>query len=299
MKNLRTGFERFCYKNRNKGINNLMLYIVLGNAIVALLSIFNGGSQLFALLCFDKASILKGQLWRLFTFVFTQSSGSLLDLLFLYFFYLLGRAVEQRMGTFRFNLYYISGVLLMDIFAMLFAPVLAETITAAELTVASMYINMAYYLHLSLLLSFATLYPDSQFLIFFIIPIKAWVMGLVYLVLIAAEIFNLSYPTFFFPHNLFPLVALATYLLFAGSDIKNLLPPSWRVRRVKPKKVVINAEPIPFRTQRAATPSYNHRCTICGRTDVSHPDLEFRYCSRCQGYHCYCEDHINNHTHIQ
>ena len=40
-------------------------------------------------------------------------------------------------------------------------------------------------------------------------------------------------------------------------------------------------------------------CTICGKTDTSHPDLEFRYCSRCQGYHCYCQEHISNHTHIQ
>jgi len=299
LKNLRTRFDRFCYRNRNKGIPNLMLYIALGNAFVVLLSMFNGGSQLLGLLCFDKASILKGQVWRLFTYVFTQSTTSPLGLLYLYIYYLLGRSVEQMMGTFRFNLHYLSGVLLMDIFAMIFAPVLSDQFTQEQAMAALVYINMANYLHLSLLLSFATAHPDSQFLIFFIIPIKAWVIGLVYLVLTAVDIFNLSYPVLFFPHNLLPLVALANYLLFAGSDIRNLLPPSWRVRRVKPIKAKTNAEPIPFRTQRAETPNYNHRCTICGRTDVSHPDLEFRYCSRCQGYHCYCEDHIGNHTHIQ
>ena len=62
---------------------------------------------------------------------------------------------------------------------------------------------------------------------------------------------------------------------------------------------------IPFRpqaSQSAPQPqkaAYTHRCTVCGRTDVSDPELEFRYCSRCKGYYCYCQDHINNHTHIQ
>ena len=61
---------------------------------------------------------------------------------------------------------------------------------------------------------------------------------------------------------------------------------------------------IPFDAQPKSAPkkqevSYTHRCTVCGRTDVSHPDLEFRYCSRCKGYYCYCEDHISNHSHIQ
>ena len=43
---------------------------------------------------------------------------------------------------------------------------------------------------------------------------------------------------------------------------------------------------------------YRHKCEVCGRTDTDYPDLQFRYCSRCVGYHCYCEDHIFNHTHI-
>ena len=34
------------------------------------------------------------------------------------------------------------------------------------------------------------------------------------------------------------------------------------------------------------------------RTDLTDPTLEFRYCSRCQGYHCFCAEHINHHTHF-
>ena len=293
MNHLRNRFDRFCLRNRDKGIPNLMLYIAIGNAIVLLLNMLNGGGVLYALLCFDKALILKGQVWRLLTYVFTQSTGSFLGLIFLYFFYMLGRHVELSMGTLRFNLFYLSGVLLMDLFAMLFAPVPVNgAYTQAGYNILPVYYNMAYYLHLSLLLTFATTHPDSQFLILFIIPVKARIMAIVYLALTAVEIFNLSFPVLYFPHNLFPLVALANYLLFAGPEIANLFPS---VRRRK-KPVV---EPIPFRRDTPPQPTYRHRCTICGRTDISHPSLEFRYCSRCNGYYCYCQDHISDHTHIE
>ena len=297
MGNLRRNFNRFCYKHRDKGIPNLMLYIALGSAIVSILSMFNGGTALYSLLAFDKTKILQGQVWRLVTYVFTQSGTSLIDLLFLYFFYMLGRYVELSMGTFRFNLFYFSGMILMDVFSMIFAPVGDTTFIV--------YYQMAYYLHLSLILTFATTHPDSEFRIFFIIPIKAWVMALFYLLLTFASIFNMSYPVFYFPHNLFPLVALGNYLLFMGADIKNLLPLSWRTKlqRKPANKPRPNAAPITFRTKGADSPSekanYTHRCTVCGRTDVSDPELEFRYCSRCNGYYCYCQDHISNHTHIE
>ena len=311
MKNLRRNFERFCYKHRNKGIPNLMLYICIGSAIVYLLSLINGGSILYEYLRFDKALILKGQVWRLVTYVFTYAPGySILTLLFLYFFYSLGRSIEQSMGTFRFNLYYFAGVILMDIFAMLFCPtgnvVIGNTVVPPEYFSYAVYANMAHYLHLSMLLVFATTYPDARFMILFVIPVKAWILGLVYLVLIAIEIFNMSFPTLLFPHNLFPLAAMANYFLFMGKDILNLLPLSWRTKiagafRKKPKQAK-KTGPIPF--QAANTPPresapYTHRCTVCGRTDASNPELEFRYCSRCNGYFCYCEDHISNHTHIE
>ena len=282
-----------------------MLYIALGNAIVLIMSMVNGGSVLYELLCFDKGKILQGQVWRLVSYVFTQSGGGYLALLFLYFFYMLGRHVEASMGTFKFNLFYFSGVILMDIFAMLFCPVVPENGLVTNEAYAYLtavlpeYYQMAYYLHLSLILTFATLYPESRFMIFFIIPVKAWLIALIYLILEAVAIFNLSYPVLYFPHNLFPLVALANYFLFIGSDLKNLLPRSWLVK-IKKKKanktgtIPFTPDPPPY--QKPNT-SYIHRCAVCGRTDVSNPELEFRYCSRCSGYHCYCEDHINNHQH--
>ena len=307
MKNLRSRFERFCYRNRDKGIPNLMLYIVLGNALVIIMSMMNGGTALFNALCFDKDRILQGQVWRLVTFVFTQSSGGFLELVFLYFFYMLGRYVENSMGTFRFNLFYFSGVILMDVFAMFFCPTVPSDsmVTWEEYNyltnVLPVYWNMAYYLHLSLVLLFATTHPDSQFYIFFIIPVRAWLIALIYLVLEIVAIYNLSYPVMYFPHNLFPLVALANYLLFAGKDILNLLPLSVRAKlgRASGHKGRKQPKVVPFPGAKKDTPvaDYHHRCEVCGRTDVTNPELEFRYCSRCTGYRCYCEDHINDHTH--
>lgn len=299
--NLRTKFERFCYRNRDKGIPNLMLYITIGAAIVSVLSMINGGSVLYEYLRFDKAAILRGQVWRLFTYVFTYTPGSgFLSLIFLYFFYTLSRQVEHSMGTFRFNLYYFSGVILMDVFAMLFCPttnvVIQNALVPAEYFSYLIYANMAYYMHLCLLLTFATAYPDARFMVLFIIPVKAWVLGIVYLLLVAIEIINLSTPIFLFPHNLFPLVGLLNYLLFAGKDVLNLFPfIQHRPARshVKPRRTVVVQRP------KQEAPAYTHRCCVCGRTDVSHPSLEFRYCSRCNGYFCYCEEHINNHTHVE
>ena len=290
MKNLRQKFNRFCFQNRDKGIPNLMLYISLGSALVYLMILISRNALLYNLLCFDRASILRGQVWRLITYpIAYYSSSPLMALVSLFCYYSLGRAMENIWGTFRFNLFYFSGVLMMDIYCMLFG---------CQASV--------YYLNLSLFLSYATMFPDSQFLLFFIIPVKAWVFALLDLVMVLMGL--LTDP---FPYNLFSVISLANYFLFFGKDVLNVIPVSWRInaRRLFKKSPVRKADRpkvVPFSKAGSyeatvATPQapYTHRCTVCGRTDVSDPDLEFRYCSRCRGYHCYCEDHISSHTHVE
>ena len=111
-----------------------------------------------------------------------------------------------------------------------------------------------------------------------------------------------------FPYSLFSVISLANYFLFFGKDVLNVVPMSWRVnaRRLfrkaptQKKAKVIQFDAGSYEAAKAAPKApYTHRCTVCGRTDVSNPELEFRYCSRCKGYYCYCQDHINNHVHIQ
>ena len=288
MKNLRRQFELYCYKNRTKGISNLMLYISLGSALVYIMSEMSGNFLLYNLLCFDRILILQGQVWRLITYPLTYRIGNpLLMVVSLFCYYSLGRAMESIWGTLRFNLFYFTGVILMDIYCMLFGGHASVT-----------------YLNLSLFLSYATLFPDAQFLMFFIIPVKAWFFALLDLVLVFMDL--VSYP---FPYNLFSVISLANYFLFFGKDVLNVIPLSWRIRiaRIFKKQPPQprRAKVIQFDTATYQKPkepqktAYTHRCSICGRTDVSHPELEFRYCSRCKGYYCYCEDHINNHSHIQ
>ena len=287
MKDLRRKFELYCYKNRDKGIPNLMLYIVLGSAVVYVMSQMSGNYLLYNLLCFDRTAILHGQIWRLVTYPLTYSAGNLLlTAVSLLCYYSLGRAMENIWGTLKFNLFYLTGVLMMDVFCMIFGGRASVT-----------------YLNLSLFLSYATLYPDANFLLFFIIPIRAWVFALFDLVLVLVDLVSVP-----FPYNLFSVISLANYFLFFGKDVLNVIPLSWRAnaRRAvhhKPKQKqakVIQFDAGSYEASHAAPQApYTHRCTVCGRTDVSNPELEFRYCSRCKGYYCYCQDHINNHTHIQ
>ena len=291
MSKLRQRFERFCYQNRSKGIPNLMLYVSLGSALVYLLSFIDQSATLYYALCFDRGLILQGQVWRLFSYVFTlNSSNILLTALVLFCYFSLGRAMENIWGTLKFNIFYFSGIVLMDIYAMIFGM-------DADIS----------YLNMSLFLGYATLYPNAQFLFFFIIPVKAWIFAVIDLALILLTVLGSR-----FPYNLFPLVALGNYFLFFGKDVVNVFPITWRAnfRRLFRKKTSnsgkTGAKPIPFPSAGSYQASvakpkapYTHKCTVCGRTDISDPNLEFRYCSRCQGYHCYCEEHISNHTHIE
>ena len=288
MKNLRRRFERFCFHNRDKGIPNLMLYISLGCALVYLITQITGSPILYSLLVFDREAILHGQVWRLISYPLTFYHNNVLLMgLILFCYYSLGRSIENIWGTCRFNLFYFTGVVMMDVYCLLFGG-------QADVT----------YLNLSLFLSYATMFPNAGFLLFFIIPVKAWIFALVDLALVIHGL--IAYP---FPYNLFSVISLANYFLFFGADVLNVIPLSWRVKfnRIFRKGATPRQSgPIPFAKievkkvpVQQTKPAYTHRCTVCGRTDVSHPQLEFRYCSKCNGYFCYCEDHISNHTHVE
>ena len=287
MKNLRRQFDLYCYKNRNKGIPNLMMYIALGTVIVYIMSNMAGNPVLYYLLRFDRTAILQGQVWRLITYPLTYSiSNPLLMFISLFCYYSIGRVIEQFWGSLRFTLFYLTGVVMMDVYCLLFGGTASVT-----------------YLNLSLFLSYATMFPDAQFLLFFIIPVKAWLFALVDLAIVVLDLVTLP-----FPYSFFSVISLANYFLFFGKDVLNVIPLSWRrkLSGLFGRKAPSAARPkvIPFDAQPKAAPKqqelpHTHRCTVCGRTDATHPDLEFRYCSRCKGYFCYCQDHISSHNHIQ
>ena len=194
MKNLRRNFERFCYLNRNKGIPNLMLYITLGSAIVYLLSMFDQSYTLYQILCFDRMLILQGQIWRLFSYVFLYDAGHILvTAIVLFCYYTLGRAMESIWGTLKFNLFYFTGIILMDVFCLIFGG-------SADIS----------YLNMSLFLGYATMFPDARFLLLYIIPVKAWIFAIIDLALTLYSVFMLT-AAGLFPYSLFPLVAIGNY----------------------------------------------------------------------------------------
>ncbi|MBO7297832.1 MAG: rhomboid family intramembrane serine protease [Clostridia bacterium] len=151
-------------------LRNLMTVIVAVTAVVWLLEMVVYGRTGFSIyywLYFDKALILQGQVWRVVTFVFIAEQYNILYLaLSLYFYWLIGNSLENEWGSFRFNIFYLCGVL---------GAVASGFITEYATN---------YYLNLSLFLAFAILYPDFSVLLFYILPIKVKWLAIVDLVLL-------------------------------------------------------------------------------------------------------------------
>ncbi|MEI3088840.1 MAG: hypothetical protein V8T01_02260, partial [Oscillospiraceae bacterium] len=130
----------------------------------------------------------------------------------LYCCYQFGKILENYWGTLRFNLYYLVGLLMTDLAALLMG-----------------YPATASALNLSLFLAVATIAPDLRVYLMFILPLKLKYLAWVYLGVTAWNVVQmlLSYSVLRF-YWLMPLVPLANYFLFFGRDFLNLFPDSWR-----------------------------------------------------------------------
>ena len=292
MKFLDRAITRFCYKHPRFGIRNLMLSVVAGTAIIYLFSMMDTTGTLVTYIHFNPALILRGQVWRLVTFIFMPYSDSVFTLIIsLYFYYFIGSTLERQWGTGRFTIFYLSGVLFNVVFGFLafYIPLWVGG-EAAVFSINALFMS-ATYLHLSMFFAFASIWPDQMVLLFFIIPIKmkwlAWFDA-------AFFVYSIVTQMSIFPINLLPIVAFLNFFIFCGS---NLFANFSRDRKVSHRRSEFNAAMHQAKNEQELK-NYRHKCAVCGRTDVSHPELEFRYCSRCEGYHCFCEDHINNHVHF-
>ena len=165
MRKLYDAADRFCARHPRFGVPDLMRYIVIGNVVVFFLIMLTRGTNANALnfLYFDPQMVLRGEVWRIVTYIFVPSTTSVFWLVVeLYFYYWIGSTLEREWGTARFNLYYWSGVLLTVIGALL-----ASAITGGNFAVAG-----TSYVNLSMFLAFALLFPNTQVLLMFIIPVK-------------------------------------------------------------------------------------------------------------------------------
>ena len=276
-----TWLDRFCCKHPRFGIPNLMKYIVILQAVVYVMDIFSHGT-LSALLMFYPPAILQGQVWRVFTFLLLplDSGNTLFFVLSLYFYWFIGNILEREWGSAKFTVFYAMGYLL---------TLLAGGIAA--LLGWIVYLDM-FYVNMSMFFAFATLYPDMQVLFFFVIPVKvkwlAWLDAAMYAIQCVRYISGGVWVM-----CLLPLAAVLNYLFFFWSDI---------MERFGRAKYQASRQTVNFKKatkQAREQKGYIHKCAVCGKTDTDYPDEEFRYCSKCNGYYCYCSEHIHNHVHIQ
>ena len=275
--------DLFCYKHPRFGINNLMLYIVFGTLAVWLLSAMDRTNLLESYLAFDAAAVLHGQVWRIVTFVLIPESGGIWLLLFLYFYYFIGSTLEREWGSGRFTIYYLMGMLLTVVYGF-----------ATYFVTGRSYLMTANYINLSMFFAFATLFPDNRVLLFYFIPIKIkWlaIVDALYFVYAIFEGLGRGQGMMSF----LPLVAILNYFLFCGDTLFRSVAPRSREQRQSTINFKRAARKINYEQK---TRGYTRKCAVCGRTDTDYPELEFRYCSRCKGVHCFCQDHINNHVHF-
>ena len=278
-------------------IKNLMYYIILLYALGFVILLFK--PDIYQnWLSLNAQAILSGQIWRIFTYIIYPPTGSLITILIsLYFYYTVGTMLERQWGTFRFNLYFFTGVLLHAI-----AAIFIYLVWGVILEMGT------YYLNLSMFFAFAAMFPNMQVLFMWIIPIKmkwlAWIDGIYFLVTIVAGFMSdyLSVDMIYRLYN-FGIIPNKAYAVMALVSLLNFLiyATTFRsVQRMTPKEVYRRkAYEQKVAKAQAMKNMARHKCAICGRTEKDAPDMEFRYCSKCEGNYEYCQDHLFTHTHVK
>ncbi len=285
MKKLNNAIDRFCILHPDFGIRNLMLYIVIGNVAVYLLNMFSNGT-LSAALYFSPYLVLRGQIWRLVTFVFVPGGGGLLFLIYCYFTYSMGRTLEQQWGTAKFTCYYLGGALL--------------TIVGATVVSLLARIDVAVYsvsdVTFAMFLAFAVLFPEATFMLFPIpIPIRAKYIAYFDLAYFALMIV-LPVLRGQWYSCIVPLMALLNVAVMIWPEMSRFL----KLDRARPVGRTVHFRSASSNVKHEAQQANSgvRKCAVCGRTNLTNPELDFRYCSRCAGYHCFCSDHIFSHVHF-
>lgn len=259
-------------------IPNLTMYLI--GAYIIGFGIYYFLPGLFKWLTLEPYFILKGQVWRVISWVLVPPSGSLISIIFIVLlYYSLGTALERAWGTFRYNVYIFSGILFTVIGAF------ALYLIAGTGMVGYGGLFSTYYINMSIFLAFAVSYPDMELLLYFIIPIKMKWMAILYAVFILYG---------FIAGNFISKVAIAASLLnfvvFFLSTKKGYSPK----QQMRKKKYQKQSRPHMTYSNGA-----RHRCAVCGRTELDDPNLEFRFCSKCNGNYEYCQDHLFTHEHVK
>ncbi len=271
------------------GIPNLTIYMIVCYVIGYALMIVNPG--ILNWLSLEPAYILRGQVWRLVTWVLypPSTSGVLwFAIAVLFFYYPIGTSLERTIGTFKYTLYILSGVVFTILGAFILYFLLGGNVLVGN-------VFSTYYISLSTFLAYAMCYPDMQVLLMFIIPVKMKWMAIFYVVIVVYEM--IQYVMAGAWYLVIPIVAsLLNFIIFYfGTKDFSRYNPKEIHRRNEFRRAM---EP-QGRMKSGSGSVTKHKCAICGRTELDDPNLEFRFCSRCNGNYEYCQDHLFTHTHVK
>lgn len=266
-------------------IPNLTVYLLAGYIIGV--GVYKIAPSLLNWLTLEPIYIMRGQVWRIISWVLIPPTGDLFSLLILVLlYYSLGTALERTWGTFRYNVYIFSGILF-TVIAVFVLYGIFYLVYGGEIPVSSFGLVSTNYINMSIFLAFATIYPDMEVMLYFILPIKMKWMGLVYAVMVLYNFFTGGIVT-----KVIIGASLLNFVIFFFSS-RNL-------KRFGPKEQMRKAK---FKQQSRPHMTYangaRHRCAVCGRTELDDPSLEFRFCSKCNGNYEYCQDHLFTHEHVK
>ncbi len=244
---------------------NVTVYLIAGQTVFYVLFMTGKLDRSTSWLSADL--LLDGQWWRIATFLFDPPLSNPIFAFFAwYIFYLMGSALEGYWGAFRYNVFLLIGI--------------ALTVAVSFLTPAFPVTNA--FIGGSVFLAFAFLYPDFILQIFFILPVRIkWLALLTWLYYGYLVLFG-GWST-----RLMVLASVGNFLLFFAGDLVWMVK-SGRRQMARQAQQLSRRDDEPF-----------HRCTVCGITDKSHPQMDFRYCPECEGQFGYCQDHIRNHEHVK
>ena len=276
-------------------IPNLIVWMIGAYTIGFVLYTVSPG--ILNLLTLSPYHILHGQIWRLFTWVLMPTESNLIFLLIMaLFYYQLGTTLERTWGPFRFNVYIFSGMIFTVIGAFVLYAIYyvqnLSAITAMPALAANLSSSLGWgysvnYINMSIFLAFAVMYPDMQVMLYFIIPIKMKWMAIVYGVLIVYNFVMSGWAG-----RISIVMSMLSFIVFFLStrNLKRYTPHEVH-RRQKFKAQM--------REPRPGSGITKHKCAVCGRTELDAPELEFRFCSKCEGNYEYCSDHLFTHQHIR
>ena len=278
-------------------IPNLTLYLIICYGIGYLMQYLVPAGYQYLML--DPFLVLKGQVWRLVTWILIppDSSNIFFVLITLYLYYSLGGLLERIWGTYKYNVYLFSGLL----FTILGAFVLCgySVLMGAQPTMytglyllnngSAVYFGQfsTYYINMSIFLACAASIPDVQVLLMFIFPIKVKWLGIVYGIILLLNCIQGGIATW--------IVVIFSLLNFLVFFLRSKGKMHLSVGQIKRQQEFHQK----MRSAGQTKGITRHKCAICGRTELDGDDLEFRFCSKCNGNYEYCQYHLFTHEHVK